>query len=40
VPGIAVEEMLTVRLIPSPTARNQTTILCGIEVIAEEARKR
>lgn len=36
VTGVVVEDMLTVRLTPSVQASNRTTILCGIEVIAEE----
>jgi hypothetical protein len=33
---VVVEDMLTVRLTPSAVASNRPTILCGIEVIAEE----
>ncbi len=33
--GIIVQGDLTIRLTPSPNAPNQTTILCGIEVVAE-----
>jgi hypothetical protein len=36
VKGVVVEDMLTVRLTPSAVASNRPTILCGIEVIAEE----
>lgn len=36
VTGVEVEDTLTVRLTPSAQAINRTTILCGIEVIAED----
>ncbi|MCI0680659.1 MAG: PQQ-binding-like beta-propeller repeat protein [Gemmataceae bacterium] len=36
VTGVEVEDVLMVRLTPSARATNRTTILCGIEVIAEE----
>jgi len=34
--GVEVEDVLTVRLTPSSRTRNRTTLLSGIEVIAEE----
>jgi len=38
--GVDVADTLTVRLTPSAQSPNRTTILCGIEVIAEEKNDR
>lgn len=40
VAGVEVENMLTIRLTSSAHATNRTTILCGIEVIAEDKKQR